>query len=241
MSFKAGRNARVYFNEVDLSPYLHQADLSVTQENGDTTTFANAPWSTAIALVQSGTLGFEGYYDPALTQLPAALGVDSGVLTSCPAGGALGDLCRMALITATAYSETDAANGVVAIGWDTLAEGPIVAGKVMHAMAEDTNTTTGSSIDDSAATSTGWWAHLHVTAVDGGSWVVKLQHSTDNSSWSDVTGGAFSAKTAAGYERLRSAASTTTLNRYRRYVATRTGGSGGDGITFLLALSRTNP
>jgi hypothetical protein len=54
----------------------------------------------------------------------------------------------------------------------------------------------------------------------------------------DVTGGAFTAATTATSQRLLSATSTTALRRYVRYVATRTGGAGGDGITFGLAYSR---
>jgi hypothetical protein len=81
---------------------------------------------------------------------------------------------------------------------------------------------------------------LHVTAVDagGGSWVIKLEDSANGSDWTDVSAGAFAAKTAVGAERLRSAASTTTLRRYVRYTATRTGGSAGEGITFFVAYAR---
>ncbi len=129
----------------------------------------------------------------------------------------------------------------MAFSWEALAEDAIIPGFVLHPLAEDTNTTTGSSRDDSASSSTGWLAHLHVTAVDGGSWVVKLEDSADNSNWLDVSAGAFAAVTAAGGQRLASAADTTTLRRYVRYTATRTGGSAGNGITFSLHYARYNP
>jgi hypothetical protein len=121
-----------------------------------------------------------------------------------------------------------------------MASGPIGFGDILHILTEDTNTTTGATKDDTAATATGWIAHLHVTAVDAGSWVVKLEDASA-SNFSDgavVTDGTFTAATGATSQRLVSAAETTALRRYVRYVATRTGGAGGDGITFALAYSR---
>jgi hypothetical protein len=70
--------------------------------------------------------------------------------------------------------------------------------------------------------------------------VVKLQDASASnfSDGADVTGGAFTAATTPTSQRLQSATATTALRRYVRYVATRTGGAGGDGITFGLAYSR---
>lgn len=234
-----GRLTTVLFNEFDESPYLDNADLSVDVDTGETTTFGKG-WKTFLAGLVGATYGFTGKYDPGNVEPRTELGNDSGVLTVCPGGGAtVGDRCRLAPITATSYVETSPVGDVVTFGWDTLAEGTVGLGYMLHPLAEDTNTTTGSTRDDTAATSTGWIAHLHVTAVDGGSWVVKLQHATASnfSDGADVTSGAFTAATGATSQRLTSAAGAS-LNRYVRYVATRTGGAGGDGITFALALAR---
>lgn len=82
----------------------------------------------------------------------------------------------------------------------------------------DTTATNGSSIDNTAATNFGLQAYLHVSAFTGTSVTVKLQDSADNSSWSDVTGGAFTAATARGAQRIATA-NNLTVRRYLR-VAT---------------------
>ena len=240
MAFKAGRSAQILFNEYDVSSYLNSAGVQIGAETADTTTFASNGWKEAMATLLSGTFPFQGFHDVALP-VTAQLGVDAGTLTYAPAGAtAIGDAIFMAPITSTGLQKSSAVGGVVAISWTAMAEGAVAYGQMLHPLAEDTNTTTGSSKDDGASSSTGWTAHLHVTARDAGSWVIKLQDSADNSSWADVTGGAFTAATGATSQRLVSASAASTLRRYVRYVATRTGGSAGDGITFALGYARSN-
>jgi hypothetical protein len=242
MAFKHGKSTAVYFNARDLSPYLNVGDFDADVDTGDTTTF-QATWKTALAGQVGAKASFGGFYDPTVTDLTASIGIDFGVpvLTYCPGGaGAIGDRARMLSVATTSYAESAPVGGIVAVKWAVMASGPVGFGDILHALSEDTNTTTGATKDDAAASSTGWIAHLHVTAVDAGSWVVKLEDSADAAAWADVAGASFTALTAAGYQRLRSALSTTTLRRYVRYVATRTGGSAGDGITFVLAYARNN-
>lgn len=238
MAFKHGKNTRIWFKEHDLSAYLHSASIAAAQDTVDSTTFANDGWKTSVPGMLGVTLSMQGYHDPDFTALTDYLGSTGGILTYAPGGQSVGDDARLAkVITSTLTPADTPVGGLIAIAWDVMADASVGIGWLLHGLTEDTNTTTGSSKNDGAATTTGWMAHLHVTAVDGGSWVVKLQDSADNSSWSDVTGGAFAAATGATSERLESAAGAT-LRRYVRYVATRTGGSTGDGITFALGYAR---
>jgi hypothetical protein len=239
MALKHGRNARIYFTGTDLSSYLHSADLTVDVDNADSTTFVNSGWRSNLAGQAGSTMSFEGYHDVALDGvLHAVLGVDNGVLTVCPGGAsAIGDLARMVYVTATALSEAPSIDAVSPFSWAVASQAQVAFGQVLHVMGEDTNTTTGATKDDSAATTDGWMAHLHAASADAGSWVVKLEDSANGSDWLDVSGGAFTAVTGAIGHQLRSAAGAT-LRRYVRYTATRTGGAGGDGITFFLAYSR---
>lgn len=85
----------------------------------------------------------------------------------------------------------------------------------------DTTATNGTSVDGSASSSFGGTLFLHVFAVTGTSVTVKLQDSADNSSFSDVTGGAFTAATGATFQRL-ALGSTATVRRYVRIVTTGT-------------------
>lgn len=239
MAFKHGRFTTVMLGSVDLSPYLTTADTTAELDAADAATFGKT-WRSVVVGVAGYNLETAGYYDPAETSLPTLFNTYvPGVITICPGGGAtIGDGARLAAPLSVSYTESAPVGGIVAISASFMGTGIVGFGDVLHPLGEDTNTTVGSSKNDGAATSTGWTAHLHVTVVDGGSWVVKLEDSANNSDWADVTGGAFTAATGATSERLRGAADTTTLRRYVRYTATRTGGSAGDGITFFLAYSR---
>lgn len=237
MAFKHGSKAAVYYGGVDMSPYLTSAALSLSVETADTTTFGST-WRTAIAGLASGTYDFEGKYDPAEVNIEADFAAQSEkVLTVCPSGAALGDVARLVPTLTTAYGQSSTIDDAVGISWGVTGADAIAFGTIIH-NSEDTNTTTGASIDQGAATSLGWTAHLHVTLVDGGSWVVTIEDSANNSTWATIA--TFAAKTAAGAERLTSAAATTTVRRYVRVVATRTGGSAGQGVTYALAFARSN-
>lgn len=239
MALIHGSRGRVLWNGADMSGYLAAAGMEVAIDNADTTTLQKG-WHENVKGMAGATLPFEGFVDPAQkTLLYDQLGTDGGVLTYCPGGdSAVGDRARLVAATSTSLGSANSTDGAVALAWEVVAQGYVAFGDVLHPLGEDTNTTTGSSKDDSAATSTGWTAHLHVTLVDGGSWVVKIEDSADNSSWADVSGGAFTAATGATGQRLASSSLTATLRRYVRCTATRTGGSAGQGITYHLSYSR---
>lgn len=241
MAFKHGSKATVLLDSTDLSPYLNAADISVDVDTADTTTFTST-WKTALPGTVGSKLEFGGFYDPTSSTLPDSIGDDfsltAGVLTYAPAGAlAIGDPVRLASVASTAYAEASPVGGIVGIKWAVMVSGTVGVGQTLHILSEDTNTTTGAEKDDSAATTTGWTAHLHVTAVDGGSWVIKIQDAAVSNTYSDLSGGAFTAATGATSQRLVGA-SGATLRQYVRYVATRTGGSAGDGITFALFYAR---
>lgn len=238
MAFTHGKNTSVWWNSADVSGYLDSAGASLDVDTAETTTFGKN-WKTYQAGLIGATLPFTGKYDAtAGLAIEGQLATDSGVLTFCPGGGAaIGDRARLASVTSTNYAESAPVGDIVAFQWSAMAETVVGLGWVQHPFAEDTNTTVGTSYNGTAATTTGWTAHLHVSLVDGGSWVVKIEDSADNSAWADVSGGAFTAATGVTQQRLASA-SGATLRQYTRCTATRTGGSAGQGITFGLAIAR---
>ncbi len=239
MAFVHGKNTSVYLGAIDLSPFLTSMDLSADADLADTTTF-HATWKTGLVGTIGAKVDYAGFYDPTELQLGALLMADtSSVLTYAPGGAtAIGDRARLVNVLELQYGQTAPIGGIVACAGSFATATSVGIGDILHPLAEDTNTTTGAEKDDGAASATGWTAHLHVTAVDAGSWVIKLQDAASSGSYTDLTGGAFTAATGATSQRLTGAASTTALRRYVRYVATRTGGAGGDGITFTLAYSR---
>lgn len=245
MPFVHGSKTSVYLGGLDLSPYLNAADWSSDQDTGETTTFGLS-FKTFIAGTQGSKATFGGYYDPTVIDLESTLGVDysltSGVLTVCPSGGGtIANDARLFSIATSNYTQTSPVGGVVGVKWTAQTSAPVGFGHVLHPMGADTNTTTGAERDDAAATSLGWVAHLHVTGITGGgSWVVKLQDAAVTNTYTDLTGGAFTTTAVKSSQRLVSATNTTTLRRFVHYVATRTGGSAGDSISFQLSYSRNS-
>ena len=242
MAFKHGKSTTVLLGAKDLSPFLNAADFSVDVDTADTTVFGST-WKSSLAGQASSKSDFAGLYDPTLTDLVTLIGVDAGpagtVLTYAPAGAlAIGDLARLVSVAETGYAESSPVGGMVAAKYQVIGSGAVGAGQVLHVLGADVNTTTGAEKDDAAATTAGWLAHLHVISLTGGgTWIVKLQDAAVSNTYSDLTGGAFTSTGAATAQRLAGVAGAT-LRRYVRYVATRTGGSAGDSITFALAYSR---
>lgn len=87
----------------------------------------------------------------------------------------------------------------------------------------DTTATNGPLVLDQGVTSTafGLQAYLHVFSVTGTSVTVTVQDSADNVTYAAVTGGAFTAATAAGAQRIATA-SNQTVRRYLRIATTGT-------------------
>jgi hypothetical protein len=228
-----GKNTQVMLDALDISGYLNTADFNVEVDTADTSVFM-ATWKTALTGQIGGKLEAQGYYDPLLTKFtPAMLSTAGSVLTYGPGGlDTIGDPARLIPVLSTSYGETSPVGGVVGFKWAVMADAGIGFGAVLHPLGTDATTTNGAERDDAAATASGWQAHLHVTACSG-SWVVKLQDAAVSNTYSDVTLGAFTAATGATQQRLTSAAATTALRRYVRYVATGTGS-----ITFSLSYAR---
>lgn len=85
----------------------------------------------------------------------------------------------------------------------------------------DTTATNGTSLDNAVSTAFGLQAYLHVFAITGTSVTVKLQDSPDNVTFTDVTGGAFTAATVAGAQRIATS-NALTVARYLRVATTGT-------------------
>lgn len=86
----------------------------------------------------------------------------------------------------------------------------------------DTTATNGTSYDGGASTSFGGQLYLHVISVTGTSCTVKLQDSADNSTFADVTSGAFTAAASAPQSQRIALAGNATVRRYVRIATTGT-------------------
>jgi hypothetical protein len=97
-----------------------------------------------------------------------------------------------------------------------------------------TNTITGSSVDNGAASSNGGAAFLHILqAAASDTYAIVVESSPDNSAWSTLATFTLNAS-ALGSERL---SLPTSIPRYLRFKATRTG-SAGDTVRLAIAIVR---
>lgn len=101
-------------------------------------------------------------------------------------------------------------------------------GNVLQGAVSLSATTTGLSLDNAAATTGGFHAHLHVLATASGNFAITIEHSTDDAAWATLatftsTAGAITAERQTG---------TGTVNQYVRSLFTRTAGTTTAVVTF---------
>lgn len=112
--------------------------------------------------------------------------------------------------------------------------GQVEEGVILQPHTALTSETVQTSVDNGAASTNGAGGYLEVSAYSGFTSVtVILQHSTDNSAWSNITGGGFTAVTSAPTAQRLSISGT--INRYTRsWVQV----SGSGSVTLAVALAR---
>ena len=240
MSFLSGKNAKVLSDVTDLSAYLNAVDTTQDAQLLETTTFG-ATGKTYRMGFKNGTASLKGFWDGAVAAvdavLAAALGSAGGeIVTIAPDGLTVGNRLYLLLSRLTKYSVSTPVDGVVAITADMQADGGIDYGVSLHALAAETATGSGASVDNAASSANGGVAHLHVsavTAVGGDTLDVVVQHSTNGSTWVDLITFA-QLTTATTKERLTVAG---TVNRYVRASWTK-GGAGSPSYTVAIGFAR---
>jgi formate/nitrite transporter FocA (FNT family) len=85
----------------------------------------------------------------------------------------------------------------------------------------DTTATNGASLDGGAATTYGLAAYAFLTAFSGTNITLTLEDSANNSAFAAITGGAFTAFTGIGAQRIQTAVGGT-VRRYVRVVSSGT-------------------
>lgn len=162
----------------------------------------------------------------------AAAGVDDALLcTILPEANTVGAVALFCVADQESFATDVVVTDTTPITINGTAQDGVDMGYLLHALAAETADGNGTGLDNTAGTTNGVVASLHVTAFSGFSGVViKVQHSTDNSSWSDLV--TFTTATTTTYERQKT---TSTVNRYLRAFWDVTGSGS---ITFAVAAAR---
>lgn len=220
------QQSRVFLGNLDLSGYSKGASSDWPSDMLDVTTLADtafrfipgqdtSTWSFDMVLDVATTSN--GQVDvlnnwKASTELP---------ITFCPAGTTAGSLAELVAGLETSYSTTSAPNAAVMASAAAQTNGFTDFGIILDPSTGVTADGSSTSIDNTAASSNGGVAHLHVTAFSGlTSDAIIVEHSTNNSAWATL--GTFTTVTGVTNQRLVIAAGTT-VNRYLRVTDDVTG------------------
>lgn len=234
-----GKDTALLVDQYNLSAFFNSSDWGRSAETHETTTYG-ASAKTYQAGLKDGSLSVEGLFDAGVgasdAVLSAALGATGGQLISLLLQGPalMGGRVKLARALETGYDISNPTSDIVSVSAEFQPDGGLWGGVLLSPLTAKTATGNGATQDDAAATTDGWVANLHCTAVAGTTPTntVKVQHSTDGTTWVDL--GTFTQLTGAGAQQLSGAG---IVNRYVRAIHT-IGGTGGPSFTFALAFAR---
>lgn len=248
-TFVHGKGTGVLLDEYNLSEYFNSADVAQTIDVAETTSFTASAKSYITGLADA-TLSLSGLYSQDAGGSDAVL---SGILGTATTPlvtvafdlGTIGNRCITGRVHETNYSISNPVADVSSVTADFNASTDAVTDQTYGVRGGVMLTTGGSiafgslgnlaSVDNAASSANGGMAVLHVTAnsISGGATTIKVQHSTNNSTWADLI--TFTAVSASTTAKQLSAVSGT-INRYVRATASTAGSSGS--ITFHIGFAR---
>lgn len=236
-TFRHGKATVVLLNGYDLSPFLNEATQTMSLETGETTTFGSTD-KTYIAGLGDGTISVSGLFDSTAGAsdpvLRGELGQEDNTFTVLPEGATAGRMAVLANGQITSYEVSSPVADVVSISAEVQADGGMWYGDALTGLSTVSASAVTTAVDDTASSSNGAVANLHVTSNNrDGATTVKVQHSSDNSTFADlITFTSVSASTTVG----ETVTSTGTVNRYLRAQIVPAGSSGS--VTYHVSVAR---
>lgn len=212
----------------DLSCYLQSCEMSQSTDMLESTALCTTNARTFVPGLTERMITGEGFWNHNSTT--DALGTDYGfnseisssanrIITVGPDGSANGDVAWLFNTKQAKYSVKETVGEIIMASFEakaTLDGGEYGFGAPGYILLSQavTGTVNGTGVDDGAGATTGYVGHCHVTADNFTSMTVKLQHSTDNSSWADLA--TFSVFSGVGADQVANTA--TSVNRYVRAI-----------------------
>lgn len=225
MPFIHGKGTSVLLNAYDLSAYLNSADQTISVETAETTCFGSSAKSYVVGL-RDGSISVGGFFDGAASAvdevITTALGGSTAAVVSIVETGAatIGNRCTVCQAHETSYQITGAVGDAVAVSAEFQIDGTNSSGAYRGVVLADLASYSGTTknytaVDNGASSANGLIANLHVTANAAASLVVKVQHSTDNVTFTDLITFTTLAGTGSEHKIV-----SGTVNRYLRVTWT---------------------
>jgi hypothetical protein len=236
MAFSHGSNAAIHVNGYDLTAYFSSFESQGSTDIAETTVFQQTA-KTYIVGLSDGQLSGEGFFDPTAGAtgdvLDRALSNRSENVTCYwPNTDTLGNTGVGLSGQETAYnvkSDVGDANKVTAEFQSNVGREGITSHR---ALASSTASGTATVVDNTVGSPGHPVGYLQVTSCTGGTVTVKIQHSADNSSYSDLL--TFTNITTVNAPFAERIEASGTVHRYTRAVTTHNGGT----ATFGVSLGR---
>jgi len=242
MAYRHGRNTKVYLGSYDISAYLNEATPSMSLDTAETSAFGSSA-KTYIVGQNDATVSIKGMFDGDATAVNAVFeDIISNDLTPAftiayDGGIGVGNDCSIGTAKQTSYDISTPVGDVVSVTGEFQVTGGIRQAVLLNDGTALSATTNGTAVDNSAATTIGAVANLHVIANSRSTaTTIKVQHSTDNSTWVDLI--TFTSVSASTITNENIAAGVLTIRRYLRVQTTLTAGTGS--ITPIVSIARRN-
>jgi hypothetical protein len=241
MAFIHGKSAGVLYGAYDLSAFFNEASMSQSVETAETTTFGSGAKSYITGL-KDGTFSLSGMFDGVAAGIDEVISASVGDSANVPitiipqqaATMVVSDVSFSGETLETSYEVSSPVGDVVSANMEGQITGGMDRGIILAPKTVVSATATGTSVDQTASTTNGGVGYLHVTAnTRNGAITVKVQHSSDNSTFADLITFTSVTSTTIVSERI---AVTGTVNRYVRASYTVAGSSGS--ATTTVAFSR---
>jgi len=178
-----------------------------------------------LLLPGSGTMTFKSFFNDAALSSHVILGAlpttDTQVVYA--RGQAIGDACAMMIAKQINYDWSRNQDGSLELTVEAQSTGGVaLEWGVMLSAADDTHSSasSSSSLDNGASTSAGAAAYLQILDINSGAPTVKIEDSTNDSSFSDLI--TFSAVSDGAEPSIERKTVAGTVNRYVRVTTTGT-------------------
>jgi hypothetical protein len=238
MAFVHGKGVEVLYGGKKLTSFFNDATVSRNIDSAETTAFGDSA-KKYITGMMDGTMSLSGMFDGEANAIDDHLKTTIGaaaadVATVLPEGAANGKAAYSAAVRQTSYEVSSPIGDVVAVSLEVQADGGVDRCVILNGEQAVTSSGTGTPVDNTAASSNGAAAYLHVTAnTRDGATTFKVQSSADNNTWADLATFTSVSATSTTAERVLVSGS---VPRYLR-ASHAPGGSSGS-ITYTITLGR---
>jgi hypothetical protein len=228
MAKESGLNVRLYVMGNDLSGDANAlSGAGYSQATLETTALSSAAASRITGLVD-GSLSVNGYFDNASDKIHDTFTSNSGKIPTAdqvvliPLGSDVGDGAVGISAKEADYNVSRSSGSAIAVTSTFNGNGMGGEFGVMLTAHDDTHSSasSGTSVDNSASSSSGGSGYLQAISLGSGSVIVKIQESTNDSSWTDLM--TFSTVGTSDVSTAERLTMSGTVARYLRVTSTGT-------------------